>query len=331
MTGMLSLGTGCSIEPEVDLSGWWIDGDLIHIGHIRVGPGATVGSRSTLMPGTRIGAGAEIAPGSAVLGKVRANQRFASSPAERLGKAQHDWPAPAPARPGAWLWFPAYALASALLATIPYLSAAAGVLVVIAAIRGQDTLASSWPALLWAVPVAALVWFLSNMVLIATIVRLLGRGLAPGHYRVRSLTGWRVWATERVLDLARDLLFPLYASLFTPVWLRLLGATVGRNVEASTVLLLPSMTTVADGAFLADDTMIASYELGGGWMKIGPAKIGKRAFLGNSGMTGAGRSVPKTPSSPSCPQHRSKPSPEHPGWAARRSGSAGPGWTWNRA
>ncbi|MHA7263749.1 Pls/PosA family non-ribosomal peptide synthetase [Arthrobacter sp. TMN-37] len=293
VTGMLSLGAGCSIEPEVDLSGWWIDGDLVHIGDIRVGPGATVGSRSTLMPGTRIGAGAEVAPGSAVTGKVKADQRFAGSPAQRLGKAQHDWPAPPPGRPGTRFWFPAYALGSALLATVPYLSAAAGAVFVAGAIEGQDSLWSSWPVLLWAVPVAALLWFLSNMILIAAIVRLLGRNLAPGHYRVRSLTGWRVWATERLLDLARDLLFPLYASLFTPVWLRLLGATVGRNVEASTVLLLPSMTTVGDGAFLADDTMIASYELGGGWMKIGPARIGKRAFLGNSGMTGAGRNVPK--------------------------------------
>lgn len=293
VTGMLSLGTGCSIEPEVDLSGWWIDGDLVHIGHVRVGPGATVGSRSTLMPGTRIGAGAEVAPGSAVLGKVRANQRFAGSPAQRLGKAQHDWPELPPSGPRARFWFPAYAVASALLAVVPFVSAALGAAPVIAAIQGQESLFSSWAVLLWAVPVAAAVWFLANMVLTVAIVRLLGLGLTEGYYRVRSLTGWRVWATERVLDMARDLLFPLYASLFTPVWLRLLGAKVGRNVEASTVLLLPSMTTVGDGAFLADDTMIASYELGGGWMRIAPAKIGKRAFLGNSGMTGAGRSVPK--------------------------------------
>ncbi|MFJ5961893.1 Pls/PosA family non-ribosomal peptide synthetase [Pseudarthrobacter oxydans] len=293
VTGMLSLGTGCSIEPEVDLSGWWIDGDLVHIGHVRVGPGATVGSRSTLMPGARIGAGAEIAPGSAVLGKVKANQRFAGSPAQRLGKAQQGWPARPPSGLKSVLAFGAYALAAAALALIPFVSAALGALPVIAALRGQDTLSSSWPVLLWAVPAAAVVWFLSNMALTAAVIRLLGLGLREGHYRVRSFTGWRVWATERVLDMARDLLFPLYASLFTPVWLRLLGAKVGRNVEASTVLLLPSMTTVGDGAFLADDTMIASYELGGGWMRIAPAKIGKRAFLGNSGMTGAGRSVPK--------------------------------------
>ena len=59
------------------------------------------------------------------------------------------------------------------------------------------------------------------------------------------------------------------------------------------MLLLPKFTTVADGAFLADDTMVASYGLGGGWMHIEQAKIGKRAFLGNSGMTAPGRRVPK--------------------------------------
>ena len=51
VTGLLSLGSGCNVEPEVDLSGWWIDGDIVHIGAIHVGPGATVGARSTLMPG----------------------------------------------------------------------------------------------------------------------------------------------------------------------------------------------------------------------------------------------------------------------------------------
>jgi len=39
--------------------------------------------------------------------------------------------------------------------------------------------------------------------------------------------------------------------------------------------------------------MVASYELDGGWLRVAPAKIGKRSFLGNSGMTAAGRSVPK--------------------------------------
>ncbi len=67
---------------------------------------------------------------------------------------------------------------------------------------------------------------------------------------------------------------------------------IGRGAEVSTVLALPSLTTVGEGAFLADDTLTAPYELGGGWVRIGRAEIGRRAFLGNSGMTAPGRSVP---------------------------------------
>ncbi|WGZ81318.1 MULTISPECIES: Pls/PosA family non-ribosomal peptide synthetase [unclassified Arthrobacter] len=294
VTGMLSLGTGCNVEPEVDLSGWWIDGDVVHIGAIHIGPGATVGARSTLMPGASIGAGARVEPGSAVLGKVKSGQLVAGSPAERRGKAKPSWPeAPAEHPIIGRLWFVGFATASAVLALIPVISAAAAALVVYAFIRGGASLTAAVPQLLLAIAPAALVWFLSNLLLILLTTRLLSLGLAEGYYRVRSRIGWQVWATERVLDLARDVLFPIYASLFTPVWLRLLGAKIGKNVEASTVLLIPKMTTVGEGAFLADDTMVASYELDGGWLRIAPAKIGKRSFLGNSGMTAAGRNVPK--------------------------------------
>ena len=110
---------------------------------------------------------------------------------------------------------------------------------------------------------------------------------------MRSRVAWQAWTIERLLDSARTLLFPLYSSLFTPVWLRMLGAEVGRDVEASTVLLIPSLTTIDDGAFLADDTMVATYELKGGYMRLDHARIGKRAFLGNSGMAGAGHRVPR--------------------------------------
>ena len=51
VTGMLTLGHRCSIEPEVDLTGHWIDGDLFHVGPITVGNDATVGARTTLLPG----------------------------------------------------------------------------------------------------------------------------------------------------------------------------------------------------------------------------------------------------------------------------------------
>ena len=59
------------------------------------------------------------------------------------------------------------------------------------------------------------------------------------------------------------------------------------------MLMIPAMTHVNDLAFLADDTLIGGYELGGGWLRIERVKIGKRSFVGNSGMAAPGRKVPK--------------------------------------
>ncbi|PPF77899.1 amino acid adenylation protein [Subtercola sp. Z020] len=325
ITGMLKIGARASVEPEVDLSGYWIDGDVLHLGAVQIGADAAVGARSTLLPGTRVGRRAEIAPGSAVSGRVPAGQLWAGSPAERRGKARPDWPEGRPPRNARWLV--AFGLGSVALSLLPVLSvlagawvvslflglqfgdvpaaaasgtAAVGAAAVTTAAAASGALPSSLPTLgdaalrvLAAVPLATLAAGVVYAGLTVIATRLLGIGIRPGSYPVRSRVGWQVWATERLLDAARTILFPFYASLFTPVWLRMLGATVGKNVEASTVLLLPRMTTIADQAFLADDTMVASYELGGGWLRIDEAKIGKRAFLGNSGMTGPGRSVPR--------------------------------------
>ncbi|MFI6776044.1 Pls/PosA family non-ribosomal peptide synthetase [Nocardia sp. NPDC050412] len=291
VTGMLELGDGCSVEPEVDLSGYWIDGDVVHIGPITIGAGAVIGARSILLPGSKIGKNAEIAAGSSVSGKVKAEQEWAGSPATKVGKAQHRWPAHTPARAAHWVAI--FGVTSMALAAMPILGLAAGGAFIAWFIRDARTLAGALAEGFAILPVATLLSLAVYTVATLIAVRLLSIGLIEGHHPVRSRVGWQAWATERLLDSARTFLFPLYASLLTPVWLRLLGAKVGKSVEASTVLLLPKFTTVADGAFLADDTMIASYELGGGWLHIGDAKVGKRAFLGNSGMTAPGRRVPK--------------------------------------
>lgn len=43
VTGWVDLGRACSIEPEVDLSGHWLDGDVLHVGPLRVGAWARIG------------------------------------------------------------------------------------------------------------------------------------------------------------------------------------------------------------------------------------------------------------------------------------------------
>jgi non-ribosomal peptide synthetase-like protein len=124
------------------------------------------------------------------------------------------------------------------------------------------------------------------------LIRWSGRALRPGMYPADGPIALRAWLTSQLMAIARTTLFPLYASLCTPRWLRLLGARVGTGVEASTVLTVPGLLRVADSAFLADDALIAPYEIRGGWLRLGVAEVGERAFVGNSGIVAGGRKVP---------------------------------------
>ncbi|GAB3665317.1 non-ribosomal peptide synthetase [Nocardioides korecus] len=291
VTGLLQLGDGCSVEPEVDLTGHWLDGDVLHVGGIRIGQDARVGTRSTLAPGAWIGRGAEVAPGSAVTGRVARGEYWSGAPAVAVGTSRGPWHPERPAyRP---VWVGAYAAVSVLISLLPTVAGVVALLPVLPWLVGTRTTTGTAAVVLAWLPVGAVLGLVVLAGLVALLVRALAVGLTPGVHPIHSRPAWQAWATLRVLDEARTWLFPLYSSGLTPAWLRLLGAKVGRRVEASTVLLIPSLTTINDESFLADDTLLGSYELGGGWLRVERTKIGKRAFLGNSGMAAPGRKVPK--------------------------------------
>ncbi|WP_151549990.1 MULTISPECIES: Pls/PosA family non-ribosomal peptide synthetase [Corynebacterium] len=293
VTGLLRLGDFCCVEPEVELSGYWLDGDTLHVGPVRIDAYARVGARSVLLPGTRIAEGAQVEPGSCVTGdkKVKKWSRWAGSPARKVGKPKDDFPDSPPPRNARWV--PVYYLTSLLLGLVPILALSGGATVVAGATQLAPGSVSTVLMALAAAPLGALVAFAALTVEIWVLVRALQLGLTPGVVPVRSVGGWRAWTIHRLMDDARHYLFPLYAAQLTPVWLRSLGARIGTDAEVSTAVMIPALTEVRDGAFLADDTSIASYELGRGWLYVDRCKVGKRSFLGNSSVTGPGRKLSK--------------------------------------
>ncbi|NMI00930.1 Pls/PosA family non-ribosomal peptide synthetase [Pseudonocardia acidicola] len=290
VTGLAVFGDGATVESEADVAGWWLDGDLLHLGEISIGPDARVGTRSTLLPGVTVGAGAEIGPGSGVGLDVPAGERWVGSPARHVGHAGASWPPPRPER--SRRWDAAYAVSLFGLGLLPVLAAAPAGLLTYLLARNVTTLARGALVLLVSAPLSALLSFVSYALLVAVIVRLAGLAVTEGDHPADGRVGWCVWLIERLVGGARSTLFPLYASLLTPSWLRLLGARVGRRVEASTAIGLPGLMTVGDGGFLADDSMLAHHELRGGWLRVGRSEVGTRAFIGNSGIVGPGRAVP---------------------------------------
>ncbi len=291
VTGLLTLGRGCSVEPEVDLAGHWLDGGHLHIGRVHVGADARVGARSTLLPGADVGDGAEVAAGSAVFGVIPAGEAWSGAPALFSGTARGPWGDDRPPNRPAWL--AAYAASAVVLSLLPIIAVVAGLAVAAPALTRATGIADAvGTAALWLLPATVVgVAVLAALVLLA--VRLLSLGLEVGHHPVHGRQAWQAWSILRVLDEARTWLFPLYSSGLTPAWLRALGADIGSDVEASTVLMIPPFVRVGSGAFLADDTLVGGYELGGGWLRVEHVRVGKGAFVGNSGMAAPGRRVPK--------------------------------------
>ncbi|HEY4460682.1 MAG TPA: Pls/PosA family non-ribosomal peptide synthetase [Pseudonocardiaceae bacterium] len=279
VTGLARFGPGAVVEAEADVAGWWLDGDILRIGTVTIGTGARIGTRTTLMPGAVIGAWAQVPAGTNVDGTIPAGQAVAA-----------DWPRPRVAhRPGSQA---VYSAALLLIGLLPVLAALPGLLLTCLFLGQEDTLAKvAQQLLILAVPVTVLS-VLCYAALLAVLIRWAGLGLRPGIYPADGPVAVRAWFSAQLMVIARTTLFPFYASLFTPRWLRLLGARIGTGVEASTVLAVPGLLTVADAAFLADDALLAPYEIRGGWLRLGTARVGERAFVGNSGIVEGGRRVP---------------------------------------
>ncbi|GAB3594392.1 Linear gramicidin synthase subunit D [Corynebacterium faecale] len=291
ITGMLTLGDNVSIEQEVDLRGYWLDGDILRLGTIEIGRNARIGARSTLLPGTVIGEGAHLLPGSTVTGDkdIKPGSRWAGSPAQKVGRAKHRFPQEHPPRRTRWV--PVFGATSMLLSLLPLAAIGVGAVVTLW-LASISSLTLVWGVLLFAT-VGALAAFVAYTVAIWVLVRLLSIGVRGAITPVRSRLGWQVWAIERLMDDARTYLFPLYAAQLTPMWFRSLGAKIGKDVEISTAVMVPKLAEIREGAFLADDTLIGGYELGNGWLLTGETKIGKRSFLGNSGIAGPERKLGK--------------------------------------
>jgi len=292
VTGLATFDDGATIEHEADLAGHWLDGDVLHIGSLRIGAQARVGARSTLLGGADVGAGAEIAPGSSVDAAVPAGELWEGSQIEYIGPAGRDWPEQAHHAPlgrGRGLL---YALSLGGLTLLPILSVIPAALLMLVALRGVVTLeAALWTLVPWS-PVFIVVTLAVYLAATAGLVRLLGRAMTPGFHPLNGTAAWATWLTQALMSKSLVSTYPIYASLLTPAWMRALGAKVGRHVEISTVETLPHLTSFADRSFMADHSRASAQRARAGWLHLGHASVGEKSFLGNSAIMGPDRHVP---------------------------------------
>jgi non-ribosomal peptide synthetase-like protein len=116
--------------------------------------------------------------------------------------------------------------------------------------------------------------------------------VTPGVFPLASLQYVRYWFLQYLMNNTRHLLLPVYATVFLPTFLRLMGAKIGKGVEISTIMhITPDLLEVEAGSFLADACIVGGHRIYRGAIDIQPTKIGRRSFIGNSAVVPGGTIV----------------------------------------
>jgi non-ribosomal peptide synthetase-like protein len=136
------------------------------------------------------------------------------------------------------------------------------------------------------------VFVLTVCIFVAVGKRLLLHRAPIGIHPVCSSLGVRKWMVDKLLEFSLLFTNSLYATLYTPPWLRALGARVGRGAEVSTVAHIdPDLLTIGDDSFVADMASLGSATFANGRIAFLPTEVGSRAFVGNAAVVSAGTTI----------------------------------------
>jgi len=303
---LLTIGDGVSIGNAANFENARVEHGVLHLGPITLERESHVGSYAVLEGNTRIDAYGHLEGQSALSdGEALPSGRiWKGSPARDAGAFDHT---SRPARP---LVSPLrmliesvyFALGALLIATLFFLPVFPSFLL----IDWFDS-AESFPALMerTELPFQLVKYFVLAFPASAVLIvctALLSAGirwtvlprLKPGSWPVHSNLYCAKWLVNQIQESSLAVLHGVYATVYAPLWYRLLGAKVGREAEISSALgLVPDMLTLGDETFIADAVMLGDESVEGGWMSLQPTVISRRSFVGNGSYIPDGTILPE--------------------------------------
>lgn len=127
--------------------------------------------------------------------------------------------------------------------------------------------------------------------LAVAVKRMFGK-LEAGSVPIYSARYLKHWFVAYLLENTKNILMPLYATVYLPAFLRLLGAKIGKGTEISTVSHVnPDLLEVGDGSFLADACIVGGQRLNGETLHVETVRIGAKTFIGNSALVSGGHAI----------------------------------------
>jgi non-ribosomal peptide synthetase-like protein len=285
---LVSIGNNTSIGPETHALGYKVEDGWLILGEIEIGNDCYIGTHCSLGIDVSMEDQSRLEDLSVLCdgATLRSSEVSRGSPAKPVSgqtvKQQ---------RPHGLLINSLFGLIHlALIYVMGYiliLSALPAVLLIGCALYFGGPVAG-FTAALAAVPLS-IIWYLQ----LATFIKhdFIGP-IKTGRYSTRSVAFLKYWFMHYLMNNTRHLMMPLYATIYMPSLLRLLGAKIGKNVEISTVAhAMPDLLEIGDGSFLADGCIVGGHKIDGGEIELLPNKVGNRTFVGNSALVPPGISL----------------------------------------
>jgi len=291
---MLEIGADASINHNAQLLGYAVRDGRLELGSIVLGTGSHVGSQAVVGIHTQIGDNAALLEKSLLPpgAMIPANEAWEGSPARPVGLSSillnGDQARAAKPLTG-WSMLAGYWIAAlAVLPLVPALAIVPG-LALILFLTHHAGVAGYLTALL----PAGLLYVITLSALVVALKRLILPKMEAGVYPVESAFYLRKWLVDKLAE--TSLLFNqgMYATLYLPPFLRMLGAKIGARAEISTVSnITPDLLEIGEETFLADQVSIGAARVHHGLVTLQPVRVGARAFIGNAAALPVGATVP---------------------------------------
>ncbi|WP_112261325.1 non-ribosomal peptide synthetase [Lentzea terrae] len=296
---LLDIGDDVTLSQDAHLGLVQFEHGQIVVGPVRIGDGATLDTRASMGPGSRMGRDSWLAALSSLpSGKsLPDGEMWDGVPARPVGPAPRP---PLPAQEGS-LFSPvlhgvAMMLSRTLLVWVLSLPATA---VAIGVILHYGLTFDSLLVVLTN-PLSYLNFFgvvaaLTCLTLMLTIAleALVARAL--GRVTEKVISRWspayiRIWLKTGLVDSANKW---LSGGLYWPTWLRWAGMKVGRGCEISTIIdVVPELVHIGPGTFFADGIYLGGPRVHQGAVTLAEVHISERTFVGNHAVIAGGQRLP---------------------------------------
>lgn len=289
---MISVGNNSSINADAHLMAYKVSNGMIHIGPITIGKNCTVGTRSVLSENSKMEDFSELGelsllPSGAT---VKKGEHWEGSPATKTnnaGNSDREFKEYAASLRPTLSYKITFSLAFLLVLVIPIFLLMPWTAVAFWLYVNHGLIY----ALSSTIPMAAS-FTISFCISVAIVKKILSPSDGATSYPVYSKEYIRKWVVDTLVQLSLMTVQPLYATIFLPFWLRMLGAKIGKRAEISTVdHITADLLSVEEGSFVADSASVGPAVVRNGTMHVGKTIVGKRSFIGNSALIPIGTSI----------------------------------------